>query len=239
MPKTLRGGTFNLKYGRDPKRVHAETRRLGEKHALDFLNVQEFSDYLAFFEDSDYWEPFPKRGRENLGAESGILVRRGVAVSRVSQHVYGDGWTTTRGGHFPAAVHTELLIAGWLWDRSVHLPTPTEWIDGRVKAPTERLDDLEATMLGLSDYLDHPAVVHARLLAGDFNEPPTTTGKFTPRWLANAHDADLQAPTSREGHGRIDYAIGKGCRIVDTFKDTVIPELSDHEPVIFKVVKGR
>ncbi len=94
-------------------------------------------------------------------------------------------------------------------------------------------------MEGLRRYLSHPGFWNARLVAGDWNEPPQTRGMYSPQWLANMTRSHLRYPLSREGHGRIDYAIGKGCRIEGIKKDLLIPELSDHEPVIFKVVKGR
>jgi endonuclease/exonuclease/phosphatase family metal-dependent hydrolase len=229
---TLRGGTFNLLYGRDPERVIREVSRLFDKHGLGFLCVQEFSDYRDDFKAAG-WTVVPEHGP----CESGVLVAPGVAVDEVSRHVYGDGWITVRGGRFPAAVHNEVRLAGWLRVRSVHLPTPTFWPNGRLMAPAERADDLRATMRGLWRFLARPGFWNARLVAGDWNEPPQTVGQWTPRWLARTTGSRLAVPTSREGHGRIDYAVVKGARVVEIFKDTTIPELSDHEPVIFKVVK--
>jgi hypothetical protein len=235
MPKTLRGGTFNLRYGRDPHRVMWEVGRLFDKHRLHFLAVQEFSDYRNEFDASNGFDVVPVKGQ----CESGIIVRRGVPVDKRSVHVYGDGWITVRGGRFPAAVHNEARIAGWLYVRSVHLPTPTFWPDGRLRSPVERADDTIATMRGLRGFLGRPSFINARLAAGDWNEPPHTTGLYTPQWLARVTRSDMKAPQSLAGHGRIDYAIAKGARIEGILKDTAIPELSDHEPVVFQVVKGR
>lgn len=232
---TLRGGTFNLEYGRVISRVVKEVGNLFAKHRLDFLAVQEFSDYRNAFRDTGGFQVIPNLG----GCESGIIVRSGLAIDKRTVHTYGDGWITVRGGHFPAAVHNEARLDGWLYVRSVHLPTPTFWVDGRVKAPVERLDDLAATVAGLRRYFGHPSFLNARLAAGDWNEAPTTTGRWSPSWLAHETGATINAPTSLAGHGRIDYALVKGARVEDIFKDTRIPELSDHEPVIFKVVKGR
>jgi hypothetical protein len=228
---TLRGGTFNLRYGRDPLRVKREVLGLFGKHRLDFLAVQEFTDYRDTFRDTTDYRVIPSGGQ----CESGTLVRRGITVDRRQQYIYGDGWTTTRGGRFPAAVHNEARLAGWLYLRSVHLPTPSYWADGQLMAPEDRADDLRATMRGLWKYLAHPGTRNAWLAAGDWNEPPGTIGRWSPRWLARTTGSRLRCPTSDEGHGRIDYAIVKGARIPDIYKDTVIPELSDHEPVIFTV----
>jgi len=234
MPKTLRGGTFNLKYGRKPFVVLHEVTKLFAKHRLHFLAVQEFSDYRDTFDRSHEFAVIPNKGQ----CESGIIVRRGVPFDKVTAHVYGDGWITVRGGKFPAAIHNEARIGGWLYVRSVHLPTPIAWENGRIKGPHDRVDDLAATAEGLRRYFQHPCWINARLAAGDWNEPPWTRGEYAPQWIATRSGAAIEAPQSLEGHGRIDYAMAKGARVVGIFKDTAIPELSDHEPVIFKVVKG-
>jgi hypothetical protein len=235
MSKTLRGGTFNLKFGRDPKRVLTEVGALFDRHRLHFLCVQEFSDYRNTFHASRALDVVPVKGQ----CESGIIVRPGVRVDKQSVHTYGDGWITIRGGRFPAAVHNEARIGGWLYVRSVHLPTPITWSDGRIKGPHDRVDDLAATAEGLRRYFQHPCWVNARLAAGDWNEPPWTSGEYAPSWVATRSGARIAVPVSRAGHGRIDYGMVKGARIVGIFKDVKIPELSDHEPVIFKVVKGK
>jgi len=234
MPKTLHGGTFNLEYGRDPERVAAEVAKLFVKHRLDFLAVQEFSDYVRAFRAKRGFQVFPT----DSGAESGVLVRAGLLTDKPSTHTYGDGWTTIRGGHFPKAVHHQIRIDGWLYVRSVHWPTPSSWPGGHPDAPPERLDDLIATAKGVRRYLAWPCVSNARLAAGDWNEPPSTAGTYSPRWVAEMAGAQIAVPESLAGHGRIDYAIAKGCRVEGIFKDTTITEFSDHEPVIFKVVKG-
>lgn len=233
--KRLRGGSFNLKYGRDPHRVLWEIRQLFDKHRLSFLCVQEVNDYIAIIRASNDFVFIPT----NEVSESGIIVRRGISISKKSKHVYGDGWTTVRGGHFPAAEQHQALLAGWLFVRSCHLPTPTFWHDGRVRTPRERMDDLVLTSRGMARYLLPPSFWRARLVAGDMNEPPSTLGAFSPAWIARTARAHLAFPKSREGHGRIDYVLFKGCRVTRIWKDTEISELSDHEPVIFIVEKGR
>jgi hypothetical protein len=234
MAKTLRGGTFNLRYGRKPYVVLHEITKLFAKHRLHFLAVQEFSDYRDTFARSYDFNVVPDSGQ----CESGIIVRRGIPFDNVTSHTYGDGWVTVRGGRFPAAVHNEARINFWLYVRSVHLPTPITWRDGRAMGPAERVDDLAETAEGLRRYFQHPCWMNARLAAGDWNEPPHTPGTYTPKWIATRSGATIAAPQSLAGHGRIDYAIAKGARIENIRKDLVIPELSDHEPVIFTVVKG-
>jgi hypothetical protein len=72
---------------------------------------------------------------------------------------------------------------------------------------------------------------------GDWNEPASTLGIYSPRWIANQAGARIAVPTSRAGHGRIDYVMYVNCKVTHIFKDTSIPEWSDHEPVIFTVTK--
>lgn len=219
----MRGGTFNLKYGRPPERVAGECHELFGEYGLTFLAVQEADDYLDVLAD---------RFHVIGSGESVLLVERGVPVDRVRRHVYGDGWTTVRGGHFPPAVHWQARLAGWLRVRSVHLPTPSEWRDGHPVAPPDRLDDLFATAVGLRWFLRGTG---ARLAVGDWNEPPTTRGRYSPSWIAEEGGATIHAPESSTGHGRIDYAIASDCRVDELRIDDQVTEFSDHEPVIFRV----
>ena len=232
-PKTLRGGSFNLRYGRVPKRVVTEGANLFKRHDLDFLAVQEFSDYTEAFRRDPRFDVLPLDG----SAESGIVVRAGLPVDRVSHDTYGNGWTTVRGGHYPPATHHEARLDGWLYVRSVHLPTPSSWTHGRPQAPADRLDDLVATVEGLSVFLKPRSLRNARVVIGDWNEPPETRGTYTPNWLAEQTGAKIACPDSRAGHGRIDYALYKGCEVTGTFKDAATVEFSDHEPVIFTITR--
>lgn len=220
----LRGGTFNLKFGRDVERVVEECRKLFGEYGLAFLCTQETDDYVDALR-----EEFVVVG----AGESCVLVaRRGVKVDQIRRHEYGDGWTTVRGGRFPPAVHWTVRLDEWLRVRSVHLPTPSEWVAGHPVAPPDRLDDLIGTALGLRRYLRGP---NARLAAGDWNEPPETSGRYSPQWIAAESRSLIWAPKRSTGHGRIDYVMARGALVTDLHVDDVVTEHSDHEPVIFTV----
>ena len=235
--KTLVGGSYNLLFGRPLDVVKGEVERLIKKHDLDFLAVQEGQDYERMLGTVKGFNYFTEPGR---GAnENGVLVRDGLTADKFKSKFYGDGWTTINGDHHVAAVQNEVRIDGWLKVRGLHLPTPSSWKDGRIspETPAERKDDLIASMKGLRYYLSWPSTKVARIAVGDWNEAPTTSGEYSPKWLETTTKSASYTPTSRAGHGHIDWVMAKGCRITNIFKDLDIREYSDHEPVIFTVRK--
>jgi exonuclease III len=234
--KQLKGGTFNLRYGRPVKAVKGEVEHLLQKHNLDFLCLQEAVDYTKemrkvagydYIYDPKTWS----------GKESTILVKSTLKQDRVKFHQLGDGWVTVNGGNHPPTGQAEVRIDGWLFVRSLHLPTPSVWKGGKLIAPAERKDDYIAAVNGLARYLRFPATRNARIAAGDWNEPDDTLGEYSPRWLANKTNSITADTKSRAGHGRIDWVMAKGATIPKCFKDLEIREGSDHEPVIFVVRK--
>jgi hypothetical protein len=168
--KTLRGGTFNLRYGRKPFVVLHEVSKLFTKHELDFLAVQEFSDYRETFARSHDFNVIPTSGQ----CESGIIVRRGIWFDKVKVRTYGDGWVTVRGGRFPAAVHNEARLAGWLYVRSV-LPLDR---GGQVDAPRGR-----STVWTISRRLPRGCAATSSILVGSTRgwRPATGTNRRRPR----------------------------------------------------------
>lgn len=234
----LRGGTFNLKFGRQKDMVKDEVERLLKKHDLDFLCVQEAKDYVRQLTHIDGYSYYVDRTGKRGATECGILVRKGLETSGFKVKFYGDGWFMPRGGTHAETVQPQVKIE-WLLVRSLHLPTPSHWAGGVLASstPAERKDDLIAAMQGLRRYFRWPCIKNARLAAGDWNEPPTTIGLFSPRWLMSETGAVGIAADSRVGHGRIDWPMVKGARIVKVFKDLEVREGSDHEPVIFVLEK--
>lgn len=235
MRKTLKGGTFNLEHGRDPDTVKLEVVNLLEKHHLDFLCVQEASDYKHILENVSGYVYVV--GVTAGGKDNGILVKRRIKQDRVYFYTFGNGWTTVRGGHHPETSQNQVRLDGWLYIRCIHLPTPSDWRTGKPVGPANRLDDLISAVKGLRNYFRWPCIRNARIAAGDWNEPPETDGEYSPQWIARKSKANTVAPTSKAGHGRIDWVMYKGCSIRNIVKDTDIKEASDHEPVVFTVVK--
>lgn len=234
----LSGGTFNLKYGRDHAKVKHEIEGLLEKHDLDFLCLQEANDYYSVLNKIDGYDYIA--GPDTTGRESTILVKSTLKQDKIKFKKYGDGWTTLRGGKHSPTGQTQVRIDGWLFVRSLHIPTPSGWKNGKIDdsvTPPERKDDLIASMKGLKRYLGKSTKRNARLAAGDWNEPPTTSGQYSPTWLRKTTKSSYHLPTSTAGHGHIDWMISKGIRVLSIIKDTHFKQGSDHKPVIFTVRK--
>lgn len=226
-----------MEYGRDPQTARNEIIALTKKHNLDFLCLQEASDYKNELKTIPGYQ-YIVGGWNHAFVQNPILVKDTLTVTKVKPVQYGNGWVTSNGPHHAGTVDTECKI-GWLKARSIHLPTPSEWVNGKIggRTPEGRKDDLIAGMKSLQAYLRFPCVYVARIIVGDWNEPPTTSGEYSPRWLETKSKAKSYTPVSRQGHGHIDWVMAKGCVISNIFKDTDIKEGSDHEPVVFTVTK--
>lgn len=235
----LNGGAFNLLYGRDPEKVEAEVKALVKKHDLQFLNVQEAADYFEVLRSIPGFNYYTGSKDAHRGMRNnGVLVLDDLRVDKVRTLHYGDGWRTKTGSKSFGVTQQQVRLEGWFLDRSVHMPTPSHWEAGKiVHTPPERKDDLILNMRALDWYFRPPRVYNAACAAGDFNENPYTRGQYSPQWLEDRNRARIYVPTSRQGHGRIDWFIVKGATIQRVFKDTDIHELSDHEPVIAKGIK--
>lgn len=231
MIKVLDGGTFNLKYGRDKNTVKGEVERLLHKHHLDFLVVQESTDYRRELGDIKGYDYI-------YNQDVGILTKHTVKQDKVKSNDYGDGWTTVRGGHHTPTGAIQVRLNDWLYVRTGHMPTPTTWVNGKLVSPDERKDDYIAAAKGLLRYFNWPCTRYGRIAAADWNESPDTIGEYSPGKIARDKGAKTWTPESRVGHGRIDWVMGKGVKVTKIFKDLDIKEGSDHEPVIFTVSKA-
>lgn len=232
--KKLRGGSFNLKYGRPTGVVKAEVVSLLEKHDLDFLCVQEATDYFKALNEIAGYTYFATKQIRG-GDETGILVRKTLKMTKPKFGTYGDGWVTVRGGNHAPPSFTRVTIE-WLRVGSIHMPTPSVWKNGVLDAPPERKDDYLEVATKVFGFFKF-SLKRSRLVAGDWNEPPTTLGKWAPGWIAKKTGAKCEATVSRAGHGRIDYPMFKNVKVINVVKDTKIAEGSDHEPVIFECIK--
>ena len=233
MRKTLKGGSFNLENSRDHDTVKREVTTLLSKHDLDFLCVQEATRY------GDILNDIP--GYTYFDGEAGVLVKNTHHTDRVRSDAYGDGWITVKKKFRPAQKQVQVRVAKWLYVRSIHLPTPSFWKNGKIddsRTPPNRKDDLIANMKGLRRYFSWPCIGNARLAAGDWNEAPDTYGQYSPGWLKSKTQAHTAVPASMKGHGHIDWTMFKGCVVTGIFKDLEIREGSDHEPVVFAVTKN-
>lgn len=230
---TLNGGSFNLRYGRPTEVVKGEVTRLLKKHDLDFLCVQEGTDYFGVLRDIKGYDYFATREIAG-GTECGILVKKAIPQGKPKYRNFGDGWITVRGGNHAPTVFPRIKIDGWLTVGSLHLPTPIYFNGDNVTGPAERVDDYMAIARKIYRYLKFGK--GSRIAVGDFNEPLSNTAKWAPGGIVRRiKGAVAQDTKSRAGHGRIDYVIGKNVELSNVRKDLEIAEGSDHEPVTFKV----
>lgn len=228
----LRGGSFNLLYGRSIAKVRAELLTMLSVHQLDFLCVQEAEGYARLLRTLPGFVYYTGTGRG--GNECGILVREGIAVGNPRYGFFGDGWTTIRGGRHAAANFVRLTLDGWLRIGTCHAPLPITFDRGRAIGPRDRVDDYMALFRKLWRFFWRPSR-HARVVASDWNQHASTAALWAPRGLAAQVGATVFAP--RNGQPRtIDYAIAKGCQLVDVHADTETPENSDHELIVFTVL---
>lgn len=232
---TMTGGFFNLRYGRDPNTVRREVLSILRKHALDFLCYQEGSDYARILSTLPNYSCY-YAGDYPGGTESGILVHDERDVTKPLFQPLGDGWITTRGGKHAPVTFPRVTIDGWLRVGSIHMPTPSVWGPGGLKAPPERLDDYMAVARKIKRFMAPRR--QARLVVGDWNESPMTMGPWSPAWIAAQTDATIAFPQSRAGHGRIDYAMVKNAEIRNMRKDLDVLEGSDHEPGVFTITRA-
>lgn len=234
MSKTLRGGTFNVEFGRDHKIVAEEVTTFLTKHDLDFACLQEATEYFEVFKQIPGYDYIASK--DSWGAqESTILVKSSLKQDKIRSVNYGDGWYMGK-QHHPATGQNQVRIDGWLLVRSLHVPSHSTWTNGKLTTqPVERRDDLVATAKGLVNYFRWPCLTTARLAAGDWNENPSTKGEYSPNWIAQKSRARTITPSSAVGHGHIDWPMFKGCNIEAIYKDLKIREGSDHEPVVFVV----
>lgn len=73
------------------------------------------------------------------------------------------------------------------------------------------------------------------LLAGDWNEPPTATGRYSPHWIARKAHLGIYAPPKPGKHGLIDYALSS---VPITGMHRLQGGGSDHDFIRFMVNHG-
>lgn len=225
----MRGGTFNLLYGRDPKVIQKEIKYLLRKHDLDYLGVQESTDYRLVLHDIPGYSYYTG-GSVNGGAstEIGILVKDIHTVTNVKNKAFGDGWWGVQRKGKPVRMKPRNFLVVTINHKRkvavVHYPPNVDIIDG---LPEDRYEDLKALSKRCRNFLSGPSF-KTREILGDWNCEPFVRAKFSPRWIANQTGATLSSPDDR-----IDYVLTKGLKVVSIRKVHRARENSDHELVIF------
>jgi hypothetical protein len=217
--------TFNLLRGRPANTVLHEVLALIDAAKLDGLAVQEAEGYfqpLNRLKGFDYFA-------DPENPENAILVPEGRG-SKFFTHEVGDGWTREGGAHRGASEFPRVTIDGWCRLGSTHWPPSTNWKDGRLVAPPERVDDVRAWAAACQRFLDRDK--GTSVLLGDNNERSSTRGEFSPGWVAQQTGAKIGTSTKT----KIDWGMVVGGRF-ENVRTSPIREGSDHEPEVMDVVE--
>lgn len=215
----LRGGTWNLRVGRDRHDVAHEVYRLMVALQLHFLVVQEAARYIDTLTALDGFRVITFRGRGGSARDSAVIVRRGSGrVRRRALHVLeAVGWERRAGlpglHWHRSAVSVRL---GWLRVLSVHLPPGPFSLRLRRQAHLTALRTI--TRIG-----ERWRARGAWVMAGDWNRR-----RDDPRVVDLAEQLDAHT----RGSG-IDWLMFAGCRVSNV--QTLDFGGSDHHPKTFTV----
>lgn len=231
--RTARGGFWNMQRGGDPKAKAATARQIMMDNDLDWLALAESNEYLHQLRAQEgcrlvAWDGGAK-------GETAILVRNGRKIARQRiRRMTAAEWITVRGGHTPPKYLPSVEVEG-LDVGAGHTAPTVDFRHGEAVGPVRRVRSfLGWTGNAVRWLLGHDGP--AALLA-DFNEPPTSTGHGSPRWIAEQAGAEIAAPTQNthgtDQHGVVmDYGIFRGVLKVIV---TRLGKLSDHYAVLFEI----
>jgi exonuclease III len=240
-PSTLKGATYNVERDRNPQQVQKFLGDFVKKHKLDFVQVQEINGYHKALEKIPGYHlvTFPKSKDHG---ESGILVKDDLlAKQATSIQGEGGGWTTVRGGHAPPRAATAVQLAGWLKVVSVHQPPSVDWNGkGQPVGPENRVNTYKSLSEKLLAFAQRQLEKHpdqALLIGGDWNEPASTQGKWSPNWIAQQAGMTTHGGAKTHGNASIDYEMSNGCQVSNIVAG---PKLgSDHNIVTFTVSRPK
>jgi hypothetical protein len=231
-PRQLKGATYNCLIGRPPAEVAKTVRRFAENRNLDFIQLQEISQYHGALRGIPGYHLVTFPGSKDHG-ESGVLVRDGIET-KFPQSIEADsGWTAVTGKPAQPRAATSVRLGGWLRVASVHAPPAIDFENGHAVGPAARVKSyisLMKKLAGAAERNEKNANGVAMLIGGDWNEGPNSTGVGSPHWLAK------QAGMKTYPGGRIDWEMARGCKVSNV---KVGPHGgSDHRLVTFTVTKG-
>lgn len=239
-PSTLKGATYNVERDRNPQQVQKWLGDFAKKNKLDFVQVQEINGYHKALEKIPGYHlvTFPKSKDHG---ESGILVKDDLLTKQAkSIQGEGGGWTTVRGGHAPPRAAVAVQLAGWLKVVSAHQPPSVDWKNGKPVGPENRVStykSLSEKLLAFAKGEIKKDPSQGLLIGGDWNEPASTQGKWSPQWIAQQAGMTTHGGVETHGHGRIDYEISKGCRVSNVKAGPTGG--SDHNIVTFDVSRPK
>ncbi|MBN8232739.1 endonuclease/exonuclease/phosphatase family protein [Corallococcus macrosporus] len=236
-PSKLKGATYNVERDRNPKDVQQWLGKFAKSNDLDFVQLQEINGYHKALEKIPGYHLVTFPGAKDHG-ETGILVKDGLMEKQaLSIQGEGGGWDTVRGGHAPPRAATAVQLAGWLKVVSAHQPPSVDWNSkGQMIGPPKRVStykSLSEKLLAFAKRQLERNPDQALLIGGDWNEPASTKGKFSPGWIAQQAGMKTHGGVESHGHGKIDYAMSAGCQVSNVRAGPTGG--SDHNIVMFTV----
>lgn len=223
----LRGASWNLKAARPAKSVRDDVIDFLNHHPqLDFLAVQEAQAYVAVLNTIPGWRCI-YFDRDPSARDSGILVRDGEDIARPRLHrLSRRRWTRRKAGggkHWPRSA-VSLMVRG-IRVASIHMPPAGMDAIERARRVSTRQCAKKLVKIGRRTAV--PFVWPA-----DWNDQPTSEGKFRPSWIAD------QLGASIDGDG-IDYVLSRGCDVRDFKRLHAESAGSDHAPITFTVAEDQ
>ncbi|RKH52273.1 endonuclease/exonuclease/phosphatase family protein [Corallococcus llansteffanensis] len=235
-PSKLKGATYNVERDRDPKDVQQWLGKYAKHNDLDFVQLQEINGYHKALEKIPGYHLVTFPGAKDKG-ETGILVKDSLMEKQaLSIQGEGGGWNTINGGHAPPRAATAVQLAGWLKVVSAHQPPSVDWKDGKPVGPPNRVStykSLSEKLLAFAKRQLEKNPDQALLIGGDWNEPASTKGKWSPSWIAQQAGMVTHGSVKSHGHGKIDYAMSAGCQVTNVKAGPTGG--SDHNIVTFTV----
>jgi hypothetical protein len=223
-PRPIRGATYNCLLGRDPDRVARWVHHLMVTKQLSFVLVQEGHDYVEAFRALDGCRVISPPG----GHHETLIIVDASTASAAQWRVELEplGWNTVRGGRAFPRTMAVCVLDGWLTVGSVHFPPSVSWHRGRMRGPEQRVRAYRRCSRRLARWLGG----HRRpvLVAGDYNEPADTRGRWSPRWIARVAGAHIWTT------GGIDFLIGDRVRVTG-LHNVADRGGSDHHARVFTV----
>ncbi|MBN9685617.1 MULTISPECIES: peptidoglycan-binding domain-containing protein [unclassified Corallococcus] len=239
-PSQLRGATYNVERDRNPQDVKKWLGDFAKKNKLDFVQLQEINGYHKALENIPGYHLVTFPGAKDHG-ETGILVKDSLLQGqKTSIQGEGGGWTTVRGGHAPPRAATAVKLAGWLQVVSAHQPPSVDWKGGEPVGPKNRVStykSLSEKLLGFAQRKIAKNPDEGLLIGGDWNEPASTKGKWSPGWIAQQAGMKLHGGVESHGHGKIDYAMSYGAKVTNVRAGPTGG--SDHNIVMYTVSRPK
>lgn len=136
--RSLRVGSWNVRFGRPPQMTAAQVSRVLIEHRLDVLVLQEAADYHRELRliPGYLCVAFDKPGQ----AHQVIMVRYGNRIAHPqSIRTSPRGWQLVTGGRHRPLYVTSVLVADWLRVVDVHQPPSVSWRRGVPHGPPMRV----------------------------------------------------------------------------------------------------